>query len=94
MESMKQELTQSLDLVRSKTIAVKIKIRSEVNKMNGTKISMGLIMAGFGTSIYVLLPLSLLSFNIELMMGIFLWILTGMIAGFTLLSFNVQHIFE
>jgi uncharacterized membrane protein len=48
----------------------------------------------FGISIYYLLPLALLSFNIGLLLAIFFWILCGMLLGFVLLSFNFQYLFE
>jgi len=48
----------------------------------------------FGISIYYLLPLSLLSFNIGLLLIIFFVILIGLLIGCCLLAMNVQYLIE
>jgi len=53
-----------------------------------------MIATVFGVSIYYLLPLSLLSMNIGLLINIFFWILIGLLLGFVLLSLNIQHLLE
>jgi hypothetical protein len=47
-----------------------------------------------GIAIYFLMPLSVLTFNLGLLLEIFFLILIGMIAGLTLISFNLQQICE
>ena len=47
-----------------------------------------------GITIYYLLPLSVLTFNLGLLFGIFFLILIGMIFGLALISINLQRIFE
>ena len=47
-----------------------------------------------GITIYYLLPLSVLTFNLGLLFGIFFLILIGMIFGLALISLNLQRIFE
>lgn len=48
----------------------------------------------FGISIFFFLPLSVLSFNLGMMLEIFFLILIGMIFGLTLIAFNLQRIVE
>jgi hypothetical protein len=43
----------------------------------------------FGISIFFFLPLSVLSFNLGMMLEIFFLILIGMIFGLTLIAFNL-----
>ena len=57
-------------------------------------ISFGLICVLYGTGIYYLLPYSLLTMNLSLVLGIFFVILIGMILGLVLLAFNFQRLFE
>ena len=47
-----------------------------------------------GTSIFFFLPLSVISFNIGMMLNIFFMILIGMIFGLTLIAFNMQRLIE
>jgi len=44
--------------------------------------------------VYFVLPLSVLTFNLGLLLEIFFLILIGMIFGLTLIAFNLQRIFE
>ena len=48
----------------------------------------------FGASIYYLLPLSLLSFDLSMILRIFFFILLGMLFGLCLIAVNVQRLFE
>ena len=48
----------------------------------------------YGASIFFLLPLSLITLNLSLLLGIFFFILMGMIFGLTLISYNFQWILE
>ena len=48
----------------------------------------GLIGAGFGLAIYIMLPLSLLKQNYGLILDVFFAILIGMLLGITLLVSN------
>lgn len=45
-------------------------------------------------SIYYLLPMSLLSFNLSLVLKIFILILVGMLLGLTMLAYNLQRFVE
>jgi hypothetical protein len=49
----------------------------------------GVISVLFGMSIYYFLPLALLSFNLSLVLKIFIIILVGMLFGLSMLAFNL-----
>jgi len=55
---------------------------------------MGLLSTVAGISIFYLLPLALLSFDIALILQIFFMILLGMVGGLTLISINLQRLIE
>lgn len=93
-EALKQNLQTSLDMNHSKTSAVKIIIDVEGKGFPWGRLSFSMIASGFGISIYYLLPLSLLSFNLGLLIGILFWILLGLLFGLVILSLNVQHLVE
>lgn len=93
-EALKQNLQTALDVTHSKTSAVKITIDVEGKGFPWGRISFSLIASLFGISIYYLLPLSLLSFNLGLLIGILFWILIGLLLGLVILSLNVQHLME
>ena len=50
----------------------------------------GAITVGYGLSIYIVLPLSLLQLNFTILLTIFVAILMGMFFGLTLLVSNLQ----
>lgn len=54
----------------------------------------GLIGTVSGTITFYVLPLSILTFNLGLLLEIFFLILVGMIFGLTLISFNLQRSME
>ncbi len=93
-EALKQNLQTALDATHSKTTAVKIVIDVEGKGFPWGRISFSLIASVFGVSIYYLLPLSLLSFNLGLVIAIFFWILIGLLLGLVILSLNIQHLME
>eukprot|EP01016_Furgasonia_blochmanni_P040533 TRINITY_DN5182_c0_g1_i1.p1 TRINITY_DN5182_c0_g1~~TRINITY_DN5182_c0_g1_i1.p1 ORF type:complete len:963 (+),score=283.19 TRINITY_DN5182_c0_g1_i1:176-3064(+) len=93
-EALSQSLSQSLDTTHSKTSAIHVSIEIDSKKIPWTKIWFGIISIAFGVSIYYLLPLSLLSFNLSLLLAIFFWILIGLLFGLVLLSLNIQHLVE
>lgn len=86
--AMKMGLGESLDYSRSKTKAVNVQILDPSKKNNTTIITFGIFAVLYGVSIYILLPLSLLSFDLGLMLGIFFAILLFMMLGLTMLSIN------
>jgi hypothetical protein len=48
----------------------------------------------FRSCIYYLLPLALLSLNLELFVNIFFWILMGALIGMVMLAMNVEILAE
>eukprot|EP01132_Coremiostelium_polycephalum_P001224 gene1224-1547_t len=90
-----KNLHDSLDAKHSKTSAVQISIeRSEDNSFSSSVAIIGLLMASFGFGIYYIFPLSLLSFNLALMLNMFFMLLIAMLLGLVMLSLNVEHILE
>jgi len=83
-----------LDLQRSKTNAVFIKILDKSKSGNTSYIMFGTIAVLYGLSIYYFLPLAMLSFNFSLILKIFFFILIGMLMGLSLLAFNLQRFLE
>jgi len=51
-------------------------------------------LAAFGAITYYVLPLALLSFNLSLMLNMFVFLLIGMLLGLILLALNVEHLAE
>ncbi len=48
----------------------------------------------FGVTVYFVMPLAVLSFDLGLLLEIFFLILLGMLFGLTLISLNLQKIIE
>lgn len=92
--ALSQTLNLALDVNRSKSQAVKITIDTEEGGVPWGRLQFALITSMFGISIYYFLPLSLLSFNMGLMITIFFWILIGLLIGLIILSMNVQYLME
>jgi len=93
-EALGKDLNLALDLVHSKTNSIQISVEINSKKIPWPSITFGLLSAVFGFAIYILLPLSLLSLNVGLLLGMFFAILIGLLVGLSLLSLNLQHIME
>jgi len=89
-----QQLNESLDSSRSKASGTQIKVTDSSTQNLGTYFIVGSISVLYGAGIYYLLPYSLLSANLSLLLYVFFFILLGMILGLVLLAFNFQKIFE
>lgn len=91
-----RNLHDSLDTRTSKTKAVKVKLdRADPSR----PLSLSIVLVGvglslFGGTIYYIFPLALLSLNLGLLLNIFFFLLIGMLLGLTMLSLNLQRIFE
>jgi hypothetical protein len=88
--ALNKQLAESLNNIRSKTKGQKVDIESP----DGFSHKMPYLIFGsigvlVGTSIFFFLPLSVISFNIGMMLNIFFMILIGMIFGLTLIAFNL-----
>jgi len=89
-----QDLNSSLDTNRSKTIAIQVTVESNSKRIPWPQIVFGILTVFFGVALYILLPLSLVSSNLGLLLWLFFIILLGFLVGLTLLSLNFQHIME
>ena len=89
-----QNLNDALNYQRSriKGTFVEIMKTSGVNRV--PYIIFGLITFLYGLGMFYVLPLSLLSMKISLILGVFLFILMGLIFGLTLLAINMQTLVE
>ena len=89
-----QNLNEALNFQRSriKGTFVEIMKKSGVNRV--PYIIFGLITFIYGLGMFYVLPLSLLSMKISLILGVFLFILMGLILGLTLLAMNLQRLVE
>lgn len=91
--ALRLNLSESLDTRRSKVQAVKIEVeRSEQTKVSWTALAVGLFLAAFGFGVYYIFPVSLLSFNFELLLNLFFILILLMLVGFVMLSLNVENI--
>lgn len=93
--ALNKQLNESLTNSRSKTRGQKVEVTdADSLKQKLPYLISGGIAAGAGITIYFVLPLSILTFNLGLLLEIFFLILIGMILGLTLIAFNLQRIFE
>ena len=77
---------------RVKAIYVEIMQRSKTNIV--PYLIFGTITFLYGFAIYYLLPLSLLSLKLQLILEVFFFILLGLLLGLTLLAINLQRMVE
>ncbi|KAM9977270.1 hypothetical protein ACTFIR_011129 [Dictyostelium discoideum] len=90
-----KNLHDSLDVKHSKTAAVQISIeRSEDNSFSSSVALIGSLLSVFGFGIYYVFPLSLLSFNLTLLLNMFFMLLIAMLLGLVSLALNVEQILE
>uniref|UniRef100_A0A7S3DHJ4 ABC3 transporter permease C-terminal domain-containing protein n=1 Tax=Palpitomonas bilix TaxID=652834 RepID=A0A7S3DHJ4_9EUKA len=90
-----KDLRESLDVRHSKTKAVKFSIeRSDNQVVSWSLIASGLVAAGFGFIIYYVFPLSLLTFNLSLLLYMIFGLLLAMLIGLVLLSLNVERFIQ
>ena len=89
-----KDLNLSLDTAHSKTSSIQISIEIGSRRMPWARITFGFLITIFGIGIYILLPLSLLTSNLGLLLTMFFVILLGLLFGLSLLSLNFQHIAE
>jgi hypothetical protein len=52
------------------------------------------MLAGFGFGIYYIMPLALLSFDLALLLNLFVMLLVAMLLGLVLLSLNFGYMLE
>ena len=91
---MSNNLANSLNTRVSKTRGSVVEI-TETGKQNRVPyLIFGFISVMAGISIFYLLPLAILNFDIALILQIFFLLLLGMILGLTMIAFNLQRILE
>jgi hypothetical protein len=90
-----RNLAEALDTRQSKTKTVQISIaRSKDDTVSIPTIIMDVAFSAFGFAVYYLMPLSLLSFNLSLLLYLFVSFLLAMLLGATLLALNLQNMLE
>lgn len=90
-----QNLHDSLDTKRQKVQAVSVDLeRSEDKSFSWSLMIIGLSLSGFGFAVYYVVPLSLLTMDLTLLLNIFFFILIGMLMGLVLLSLNLEPLLE
>ncbi len=93
-EILSKNLSTALNTKLSKTSGMKIEIVSINDEQQNILLIFGILTFFYGISIYYFLPLALLSFNLVLLLSIFLLILIGMLLGFVLLSLNIENLVQ
>lgn len=91
---MRQNVAFALDKEHSKTSAIKVNIKTEGNNFDWGSFNTALVSIIVGVCIYFLLPLSLLSLNITLLVFIFFGLLGCMLVGLTILNLNFTYLIE
>ncbi len=86
--ALEKNLNDALDYQRSKTQAVYMEILQKGKRNITGMLSFGLFACAYGISVYYLLPLALISFNLSLILKIFVFILFGMLFALTLIALN------
>jgi len=94
LNALTRNLTEALDWTRSKTLSVYVNILQKNKKDITVFLLFGSIACVYGFTIYYYLPLGLLSFNLNALMRVFVFILLGMMLGLVLLAMNVQRVIE
>ena len=89
-----RNLNDALDIQRSKTQAVYVNILNKKQADYTPLVATGTAFTVYGVTIYYLLPLALMSFNLSLLSQIIIFILMGLLFGLTLLAFNIQSSVE
>uniref|UniRef100_A0A6B2KXD7 ABC3 transporter permease C-terminal domain-containing protein n=1 Tax=Arcella intermedia TaxID=1963864 RepID=A0A6B2KXD7_9EUKA len=94
--ALKKNLHDSLETRKNRVKATKVKLeRADPTKMiSWSTVLMGALLAMLGSLVYYVLPLALLSFNLGLIVKIFLFVLLSMFFGITILSVNLQRVGE
>ena len=89
-----KNISKAINTSLNKTSAIKIEILSMAEQEKKIFVIFGLLTFVNGACIYYFLPLSLISMNVTIISGIFLWILIGMLCGFIILSMNFENLFQ
>ena len=94
MKVLGQNLNDALNFNRSRIKGTFVEIMKKSKANVVPYIIFGMITFVYGFSIFYTMPLSLLSMKISLLLGIFLFILIGLLVGLTLMAMNLQRFVE
>lgn len=89
-----QNLVDALNFSRSRIKGTYVEIMKKSNMNIVPYLIFGMITFLYGLGLFYVMPLSLLSMKISLLLGVFLFILLGLIVGLTLLALNLQRFVE
>ncbi|KAA6373196.1 MAG: putative DUF214 family protein, partial [Streblomastix strix] len=93
--ALKQNLHDSVDCQHNKGSTVKITIeRAEQLQKRWSLLISGALLVVLGGGIYILLPISLMSWNLSLMAFVLISILMMVLIGLVLLTVNFEFVFE
>lgn len=89
MKILGQNLNDALNFSRNRIKGTFVEIMKKSKANVVPYIIFGLITFIYGFSIFYTMPLSLLSMKLSLLLGIFLFILIGLLMGLTLMAMNL-----
>ena len=92
--ALSKSLTEALNVAKATTTGLIVSMTGGRKAAVVPYVLFGTLLVGVGVSIYILLPQSLLSLNLGLLLDIFFLILLGMILGLTLLAVNLRGFLE
>ena len=93
-DALGKNLNLSLDQLRSKTNAIQITIEMDSKAFPWARVTFAVLAVTFGVSLYIFLPLSMLTFNLGFLLSMFFMIILGGFLGLALLSLNFQYVVE
>ncbi|CDW85019.1 family protein [Stylonychia lemnae] len=94
MKVMSQNLTEALSYERSRVKAIYIEILRADKVHLLPQIAFGILTFIYGLLIYYVLPLSMLTYNLGLILDLFFLILMGMLFGLCVIAINLQNTLE
>ena len=94
MKVLGQNLNDALNYERNRVKAIYVKIFNKSKADLIPQIIFGILVVAYGFCIFYLLPLSMLSFNLGLILEVFFAILISMLFGLCMLAINIQSFLE
>ena len=89
-----QKLVVSIERLHTQSPCMFSNSNKSKSETNWALVSFGIICVVYGFLVYYLLPLALISGNLNLMLWIFLTILIALLTGLSLISLNFQNLIE
>ena len=94
MKVLSQNLNEAMDYSRSRVKAIYVTILSKSKTNIIPFVAFGVVTFVYGLGIYYFLPLSMLSFNLGLILSVFFFMLLGLLFGLTMIAANLQRFVE